>query len=171
MPGSEKPSKTLDRSPYTRLAVIVGLIVVLDQATKLLVLASMPLYASIPVIPNFFSLTHIHNPGGAFGFLAGQSSAVRTFLFLVVSFLAVILVCYLYRQTPRSHVWLSHAFALILGGAVGNLIDRVRIGKVVDFLDFYVGTLHWPAFNVADSAVTVGICILLGHLVLGRLPE
>jgi signal peptidase II len=73
-------------------------------------------------------------------------------------------------KTPPTHPGLSAAFALIFGGAVGNLIDRLRFGKVVDFLDFYVGTLHWPAFNVADSAITVGISVFVLHLLLNRVP-
>lgn len=151
--------------------LIAGCVAALDQMTKALVLKTMALYHSIPVIPGFFNLTHIHNPGGAFGFMARQNRGIRAFLFLAVSFLAIILLFYLYRKIPRSYQWLSAGLALIMGGAIGNLIDRIRFGEVVDFLDFYVGAYHWPAFNVADSAVTAGIAILLIHMVLGKLPE
>ncbi len=156
---------------YIKLAIIAGLIVIFDQITKAVILNAMPLYHSVPVIPGFFSLTHIHNPGAAFGFLANQSSSIRNFLFLFISLLAICLIFYFYKNTPKTHPLLSTGFAMIFGGAIGNLIDRIRFGKVVDFLDFYIGNLHWPAFNVADSAVTVGIFIFIFHLLLKKLPE
>ena len=151
--------------------LIAGCVVALDQMAKALVQKTMALHDSIPVIAGFFSLTHIHNPGGAFGFMARQGPGVRAFLFLAVSFSAILLLFYLYMKIPRNYQWLSAGLALIMGGAIGNLTDRVRFGEVVDFLDFYVGSHHWPAFNVADSAVTVGITVLLIHMVLGKLPE
>jgi signal peptidase II len=156
---------------YTKLFLIAGLVVGLDQLTKAIVLKHLPLYQSISVIPGFFNVTHIHNPGGAFGFLADSGSGLRTVVFLVVSSLAVGLVFWFYRKTPQSHPWLATAFALIFGGAIGNLIDRIRFGKVVDFLDLYSGKWHWPAFNIADSAISVGICIFVLHLLLKRMPE
>jgi signal peptidase II len=158
------------RKKIGRLLIVSGPVILLDQASKALVLNTMRLYESIPVIPGFFNLTHIHNPGGAFGFLAGQSVVVRTFFFLVVAFLAMGLILHFYFKTPPTHPTLSAAFALIFGGAVGNLIDRLRFGKVVDFFDFYIGALHWPAFNVADSAISVGITVFVLHLVFNRMP-
>ena len=152
-------------------AAIAGLVVLLDQFTKWLVLGKMPLYQSIPVVPGFFNLTHIRNPGGAFGFMAAGSQGVRNLLFLGVAILAMGLIVYFYRSTPRTHPYLATALAGIFGGAVGNLIDRLRFGEVVDFLDFYVGAYHWPAFNVADSAISVGITVFLIHVVLGKMPE
>jgi signal peptidase II len=156
---------------YKRLTVITGSIAILDQVTKAAILIKLPLYHSISVIPGFFSLTHIHNPGGAFGFMAHQSSNVRNLLFLFISFLAICFIFYFYKNTPKTHPWLATGFALILGGAVGNLIDRLRFGKVVDFLDFYIGSYHWPAFNVADSAISVGVCTFLIHLLFKKMPE
>lgn len=150
---------------------IAGLIVLMDQITKALVLAHIPLYQSIAVIPGFFNLTHIQNPGGAFGFLAGQSAEIRKGIFLVASTLAICLVLWFYKKTPSSHPLLATAFAMIFGGAIGNMIDRFRMGKVVDFLDVYVGTLHYPAFNVADSAISIGIGIFVVHLLFNKLPE
>ncbi|MBT8349747.1 MAG: signal peptidase II [Deltaproteobacteria bacterium] len=158
-------------SKYRRLAGIAGLIVVSDQITKALILKSMPLYHSVSVIPGFFNITHIHNPGGAFGFLASQSSTLRTIVFLLISSLAVGLVLWFYKQTPKTHPWLASAFAMIFGGAIGNLIDRIRFGKVVDFLDFYLGNLHWPAFNIADSAISIGITVFVIHLLFKKLPD
>lgn len=154
--------------PFT---LIAGLIVVLDQLTKLLVLAKMPLYHSITVVPGFFNLTHIRNPGGAFGFMAGGSHELRNVLFVGVSAIAMGLIIYFYRSTPKTHPYLASALAMIFGGAVGNLIDRLRFQEVVDFLDFYVGAYHWPAFNVADSAISVGITIFIAHVVLGKMPN
>jgi signal peptidase II len=156
---------------FKPFAVIAGLVVLLDQATKLLVLAKMPLYHSIPVIEGFFSLTHIRNPGGAFGFMAASSQGVRNLLFVGVSIFAMGLIVYFYRSTPKTYPYLASALAMIFGGAVGNLIDRLRFGEVVDFLDVYVGAYHWPAFNVADSAITVGITVFIVHLVLGKMPD
>lgn len=156
---------------YGRLLLIAGTIVITDQITKAIVLAKMALYQSIIIIPGFFSLTHIQNPGGAFGFLAQQDATVRVAVFLVASIVAIGLIFMFYRQIPRSHPFLASGLALIFGGAIGNLIDRLRFGKVVDFLDFYIGSWHYPAFNVADSAITVGVTIFLVHLVFRKLPE
>jgi signal peptidase II len=154
--------------PFT---LIAGLVVVLDQLTKLLVLAKMPLYHSITVIPGFFNLTHIRNPGGAFGFMAGGSHGLRNLLFIGVSAIAMGLIVYFYRSTPKTHPYLASALAMIFGGAVGNLIDRLRFNEVVDFLDLYLGAYHWPAFNVADSAISVGITIFIAHVVFGKIPN
>jgi len=156
---------------YGRLLIIAGTIVIVDQITKAVVLSKMALYQSITVIPGFFSLTHIHNQGGAFGFLAQQDASIRIGIFIVASMAAIFFIFLLYRQIPKTHPLLSAGLALIFGGAIGNLIDRLRFGKVVDFLDFYVGALHWPAFNVADSAITVGVTIFIAHLLFRKLPE
>ena len=155
---------------YTKLAVISGLVIILDQITKILILKTLPLYHSITIIPGFFNITHIHNPGGAFGFMAHQNSSLRNFLFILLASIAVCLIFYFYKSTNRTHPFLASGFALILGGAIGNLIDRIRFGKVVDFLDFYVHNYHWPAFNVADSAITVGVTIFIFHLLFRKMP-
>ena len=150
---------------------IVGLVgFALDQLTKYWVLAKMPLYKSITIIPGFFNLTHVHNPGGAFGFLAQNGSPWRHWLFLGAAVLALGMILYFHHQTPRSHPYLALGLSLIFGGAIGNLIDRVRFGEVVDFLDFYILDHHWPTFNVADSGVTVGVIIFLAHIVLKKMP-
>ena len=156
---------------YIKLVSVAGLVVLLDQITKALILHNMPLYNSISVIPGFFNLTHVQNPGGAFGFMANQSPNLRIILFLIVSFLAICLILFLYINTPKTHPLLATGFAMIFGGAIGNLIDRIRFGKVVDFLDFYIGNLHWPAFNVADSSVSVGIAIFIFHLLFKKMPK
>nr|CBX31389.1 Lipoprotein signal peptidase [uncultured Desulfobacterium sp.] len=164
----KKSEVRLFENKYLKLIFIAGIVILLDQATKIIVLKYMPLYHSISIIPGFFNLTHIHNPGGAFGFLAGQSPFVRKLAFIVVSFLALCFILYFYRVTPRKYPMLATALALIFGGAAGNLVDRIRFGKVVDFLDIYIRNLHWPAFNIADSAISIGMCILLFHILLKK---
>ena len=159
------------QSKYIKLLIIAGIIIILDQITKLVVLDNLDLYSSITIIPGFFNLTHILNPGGAFGFMANQSAAVRGILFIVISSLAICLIFYFYCNTPPAYRLLQTAFALIFGGAIGNMIDRFRFGKVVDFLDFYIGELHWPAFNVADSAISIGICIFIIHIIFKKMPD
>ncbi len=161
----------LRRSKYLRLTIIAGALVLLDQATKMIILHTMPLYGVVTVIPGFFNIVHVHNPGGAFGFLANHSAILRQFVFLFVSGAAVFLILYFYHKTPETHRFLSLAFAMIFGGAVGNMIDRIRFGIVVDFLDFHIGNLHWPAFNVADSAISIGMGIFVYHLVFGKIPD
>ena len=155
---------------YLRFSIIGFGVVLLDQVTKILVMHYMPLHDSITIIPGFFSLTHVHNPGGAFGFMAQNSSPLRHWLFLLAAIFALGMILYFYHQTPRSHPFFGFALALIFGGAIGNLIDRLRFGEVIDFLDVYVGYLHWPTFNVADSAVTVGVIIFLSHVITKKMP-
>lgn len=159
------------KKQYIKLALIAGLIVLLDQITKAVILQNLPMYDSITVIPGFFDITHIHNPGGAFGFFANQSLILRKILFLFISSLAVIFVFYFYMRTPPTHPMLASGFALIFGGAVGNMIDRIRFGKVVDFLDVYIGVWHWPVFNVADSAISTGVAVFVFHILFNKLPE
>ncbi len=158
------------KNKYTRLAVVAGLVVLCDQVSKALILKNLPLHHNIAVIAGLFDIVHVHNPGGAFGLMAGMGSGLRTVVFLFISSLAVGLILYFYLKTPPTHRLLAIGFALIFGGAIGNLIDRLRFGIVVDFIDVYIGTYHWPAFNVADSAITVGIFIFLFHLLFKKMP-
>ena len=166
--AQKKPLRSMGLQPFVWIA---GSVVVLDQITKLLILKTLPLFHSVAVIPGFFNLTHIRNPGGAFGFMATGSQTIRNLLFIGVSVLAMGLIVTFYRSTPKTHPFLASSLAMIFGGAVGNLIDRLRFGEVVDFLDLYAGAYHWPAFNVADSAITVGITIFIAHVVLGKMPQ
>jgi len=159
------------QNKYTRLAFVAAWVVLIDQVSKALILKYLPVHHSISVVAGFFDITHIHNPGGAFGLMANMGAGIRTVVFLFISSLAVGLIFYLYIKTPRTHSFLAIGFALIFGGAIGNLIDRVRFGFVVDFLDVYVKSLHWPAFNIADSAITVGILIFIFHLLFKKMPE
>lgn len=146
------------------LGVTTGLILLLDQITKFYVDSSMRLHESISVIQGLFSVTYVRNPGAAFGFLAGTSPLFRSVFFVAVTVLAIILVVHYIWKSRADEPFLTFALSLILSGAVGNLIDRVRLGEVIDFLDVYIGSTHWPAFNVADSAISVGAVILFIEL-------
>jgi signal peptidase II len=148
------------RKKYTILVLIAGSTVLLDQVTKEIVRHAFSLHETLQVIPGFFAFTHIRNTGGAFGLLAGEATQGRTLFFLVVYVLALGIIFWFYARTAPDNPWVNAALAMILGGALGNLIDRLRFGHVVDFLDFHIGTVHWPAFNVADSAISVGVGIL-----------
>ena len=150
-----------------RQALLVALLVVaLDQVTKAIVERSMTLYESIPILPGF-SLTYVRNTGAAFGMLAGAPPALRLPLFLLVTAVAVwALVSYL-RATPAHRRMLVWALGGILGGAVGNFICRMRYGEVVDFFHLHWGGWSWPMFNVADSAITVGVVIVLFESIRG----
>lgn len=143
-------------------------IVLLDQATKLLVDRTMSLHDSIPVIDNFFSLTYIRNTGAAFGIFADSHELFRLTFLIAFSLAAIGFILVMLRRLPESETALTVALSLILGGAVGNLIDRVIYGEVIDFLDFYWSGYHWPAFNVADSCITVGVLIMLFRLATSK---
>jgi signal peptidase II len=135
-------------------------VVVLDQITKAIVAARIPLHDTIPVIRGFFDLTHVRNTGAAFGLFASLSSPSRATILTAVAggvFLAVLAWS---LTSPVTFTRLQTALALVLGGAVGNLIDRVRFQSVTDFLRFYVDRWEWPSFNVADSAISVGVLLL-----------
>lgn len=140
-------------------------VVVLDQATKALIMDRFVMFELLPVIPGLFNLTYLTNTGAAFGMLAGAPTIWRQVFFVGVALAALGVLVYSYRQFREQGRIFAHAIGLIAGGAVGNLIDRLRFGAVVDFLDFYVGTHHWPAFNVADSAITIGV----GLFILGSI--
>lgn len=143
-------------------------ILVTDQLTKFIVDRTMPLHHSIPVIDNLFNLTYIRNTGAAFGIFAGSAAAFRLPFLILVSVLAAGFICALLRRLPETEKGLMTALAFILGGAVGNLIDRVVHGEVIDFLDFYWAGYHWPAFNVADSFITVGVAITVFYLIKAK---
>lgn len=140
--------------------ILSAVIIVLDIWTKSLVLARIQLHEAIPIIPNFFQLVHVRNTGAAFGLGANASSKLVPIL-LNVGAIAVFCVVVVYAlRTAVTDRLLQTGLHLILGGAIGNLLDRFRFGYVVDFLDVYIGRYHWPAFNVADSAICIGIALL-----------
>jgi signal peptidase II len=140
----------MKRSAYVIL--IVASVIILDQITKHLIAAYLSPLDSVEVFP-FLHIVNVRNTGAAFGSFRNVGSS----FFIVISVLAIIFVITLLAKRTYNYVGLS----LVLGGAIGNLTDRMLYGKVVDFLDFSVGSFHWPAFNVADSALTVGIAVIL----------
>jgi signal peptidase II len=142
-----------------RFLAIVAAVVIGDQLTKLWILDAFSLYESLEIIPGFFSLTYLTNKGAAFGFLAGHTGAWRHYLFLILGAVALVVIVIAWSRLRHGHRLYSISLPLIGGGALGNLIDRIRIGSVVDFLDVYIGGHHWPAFNVADSAITIGVVL------------
>ena len=156
------------RSRFLAFGALALAVVVLDQATKTWVLATFDLHETLPVIPGWFHLTYIRNPGAAFGLFSGHAEAFRRPFFLGVTTVALAAILAILWRAPRGRPWLLTALGLVFGGAVGNLIDRVRWGEVVDFLDVFWKTHHWPAFNVADSAITVGMGVLILEELFGR---
>jgi len=128
--------------------VTIVIIFLMDQGTKLIVKTTMSLYESIALIPNIFHLTYIENPGAAFGLLANQRV-----LFIVITTIILLAVIYFYNQLKGQQLLLRIALGMVVGGALGNLVDRLRIGTVTDFFDFRI----WPVFNIADSAIVLGM--------------
>jgi len=146
-------------SRYRILTIISIVILALDQATKLYVDANFRLHESVPVIRDFFNLTYVRNKGAAFGIFA--DSAVRIPFFITVSVIAMLGILWYIRRIRNDQKLAIFSLSLVFAGAVGNLIDRIRLGEVIDFLDVFWQRHHWPAFNVADSAITVGVTLLL----------
>ena len=156
-------------NPKTRLVLkLLIAIVLLDQAAKMVADRTLPLNQPIAVIENLFSLTYIRNTGAAFGILAGSGGFFRRAFLVAFSLLAIGFIVMLLRRLPANEKGLVTALSFILGGAVGNLIDRLLYGEVIDFLDFYWSTYHWPAFNFADSFITVGVTIILYRLIVAK---
>ena len=155
--------------PKLRLVlVIVAAIVVSDQATKAIIDRNMALGQSIPVIENLFSITYVRNTGAAFGILAQSGEAFRRTFLIGFSLVAIGFIVAMLRRLPSDEKLLTVALAFILGGAFGNLIDRLIYGEVIDFLDFYWSGHHWPAFNVADSFITIGVVTILLRLLAAK---
>lgn len=152
----------------TKWLGLAGLVVLLDQATKLAAERWLTYHQALPVFPGF-NLTLSYNRGAAFSFLAEHSGWQRWFFTVLAAAVSVFLVRWL-RQIGDRDRWLSAAIALILGGAVGNLIDRLLYGHVIDFIWLYYDRWSWPVFNIADSAITVGAVAMIGHMLLVK-PE
>lgn len=146
------------KSRYLIMLALTPLILVIDQLTKLYIDRTMQLYQSIPVIDGIFNITYLRNRGAAFSFLADASW--RLPFFILATVIAVIAILVAFHKLRDEQRFAAFSLTLILAGAVGNLIDRVRMGEVIDFLDVYWGRHHWPAFNVADSAICVGVALL-----------
>ena len=148
------------RRRMTILTVVTITIVALDQLTKSYIAQSMYLHQSIPIIPGYFNLTYIRNPGAAFGILASSSSGFRMIFFVVTSLFALGLLATIFHRLHPEDWWGQLTVTSIFSGAIGNLIDRLQFGEVIDFLDFHVSGYHWPAFNVADTAISLGVISL-----------
>lgn len=133
----------------------------LDQLTKYWIAQTLPKHAVIPIIPNFFNLVHVYNRGAAFGLLSTWSPDFVRYFFIGTNLTIVAVLGYLYWRTTTEYRLFLWGYSLLLSGALGNLIDRIRFGEVLDFLDVYVGRHHWPAFNVADSLICVGAGFLV----------
>lgn len=138
------------------LALIV---LVLDLGSKQWVMAHFYLGESVPLVP-FFNLTYAHNPGAAFSFLADKGGWQRWFFAAIALVISVVLIVLMYRSSAKQRL-VNAAYALIIGGALGNLFDRMVHGVVIDFIDFYVNNWHWPVFNLADTAICVGAVIIV----------
>jgi len=150
--------------------LIAILVIVLDRMSKWLVAGSINLHDSISVFPGFFRLTHVQNSGAAFGLFAESSSEWKVAILILFSILALAVVSALLWKNSHSMTTTGVGLALIMGGAVGNLWDRLLTGHVVDFFDFYLGSYHWPAFNVADSAIVIGALLLVAEILFARSP-
>jgi signal peptidase II len=145
-------------------------VVALDQVTKWYVVHRLKMHETIRVVPGFFDLVHIRNRGMAFGLLNGPHIDFRFWLLLMASLTAIAILLVWFFRLKRRDALTTLGISLILGGAIGNMVDRIRYQEVVDFLDFYFGRYHWPAFNVADAAITCGT-FLLAITLLFRKPR
>jgi len=152
----------MKRWQFFSAIVLLGIIV--DQLTKIYIDRSMQLFDSIPVVENFFHITYVRNRGAAFSFLSNASW--RLPFFITVSIIAALVILIAFRKLRDDQKLAQISLAMIFSGAVGNLIDRVRLGEVIDFLDVHWYRHHWPAFNVADSLICVGVFLLAIDMIL-----
>ena len=156
------------RMIYPFISIILA-VIGLDQATKMWIFHNFALHESKMVIPELFHLTYLTNNGAAFSMLAGQPALWRQIFFMGAAGAALVFIWLAQKSFGRSSALYTAALALIAGGALGNLIDRIRFGFVIDFIDVFFGSHHFPAFNIADSAITVGVTLfILKNLVLER---
>ena len=151
--------------------LIAGLVLLLDQATKAVVVARFAEHTVVPVIPGLFRLVRVENTGMAFGLLGDSSSPLVFWLLTLVSAALLGFIAYLLWSNQTPSALGGFGLALILGGAAGNVVDRLARGKVIDFLDFYLGSYHWPTFNVADSGIVIGAALLVLDLFRVRKPH
>jgi len=147
------------KTKYTIFLLVSALVLILDQATKLYIDRTMELYSSIVVIRDFFAITYVRNKGAAFSFLS--ESAYRLPVLTLISVIAIIAILVFFRKLRPDQKFTAFCLSLIFAGALGNLIDRVRLGEVIDFLLVHWHDHFWPAFNVADSAICVGVFLLV----------
>lgn len=152
---------------HAKVLAIFSLIIILDQLTKYLIRSFMSLNKSLTIIPGFFNMVYVMNKGGAFGLFSSLNPLLRAAIFIGFSLVAILALLIIYWKS--SHTSLTRlGIAFLMGGAIGNLMDRLRWGMVVDFLDFYIGRYHWPAFNVADMAICIGLGLVFLELLVLR---
>jgi signal peptidase II len=160
--ASSAKSHSRFKVKYFLLFILAGVTIGLDQVTKALILEKFRLGETISVIGNYFNITYVQNKGAAFGMLAQANPAFRVPFFVIVPVAALVSIAYIFRKIPDQDRKLAVALSLVIGGAIGNLIDRISLGYVVDFLDFHwQWGYHFPAFNVADSAICVGVGLVI----------
>jgi len=155
------------RKKYLILIVVFCGVFFFDQITKSYVHRTLYEFQSVEIIKDFFHITYVRNTGAAFGLLAGPAHPLRTTLFVGISGVAIGVILLIYRKIEDDDTLHALAFSFLLGGAVGNLVDRVWMGQVIDFLDFHWYDHHWPAFNFADSAICGGIGLILLNMLMG----
>ncbi|MGH9382421.1 MAG: signal peptidase II [Thermoanaerobaculia bacterium] len=162
------PRLSSDARTKPRFLLIALAVLAADQWSKWLVERRLDLHESVPVIPGCLDFTHVSNTGVAFGLLPAHGDLTATLLLTALGLVALGVIGYYFFRTPADQRLLLTSLSLVLGGAVGNLLDRIAAGAVTDFIDFYVGDWHWHTFNVADSAITVGIVLMAFELLLAR---
>ena len=158
------------KNKYLQLLIVSNFLILLDQITKFWVALHVPKHYSISVIEGFFSITHIRNPGVAFGLFATVQNEYKVLFFIIISLIAIVAILIIFHQSPDDKRMVRVGLILIFSGAVGNLIDRILHKEVIDFLDFYYKGSHWPAFNVADSCITIGVSFMIYDIFFGY-PE
>ena len=158
------------RNKYLFLFVISSSLIVIDQYTKFMVTLHIPLSYSINVVEGFFNLTHVRNSGVAFGIFSEQNSQLKPYLLIFVSIIAIIAILVIFHQTGKDKRMVQGALVLVFSGAIGNLIDRVLHKEVIDFIDIFFNNRHWPAFNVADACITIGVMLLAVDLLVNSKP-
>ena len=146
-----------DKKPFL---LLMPVLIIVDQASKWLVAKAMPLDGTKDVVKGFFRLWHVRNSGAVWGFFSGHDGGLIPKVITALAIAALLIVIYFFLRADRHERLELFAYTLILAGALGNIIDRLRLGYVVDFLDVFVGSWHWPTFNVADSCITIGVALL-----------
>ena len=158
------------RNKYLFLFVISNALIIIDQYTKFMVSLHIPLNYSVNVVAGFFNLTHIRNSGVAFGIFSEQNSELKPYLLIFVSIIAIIAILVIFHQTDREKKMVQTGLVLVFSGAIGNLIDRVLHKEVIDFIDIFFENQHWPAFNIADACITIGVMLLAADMLVNSKP-
>ena len=170
MPSSDDRSEVYFRVKKTTFLLLLPAIAViaLDQISKYIIASTITKYGAVAVIEGFFNLVHVRNRGMAFGLMNRPGHTFKYYVLVAATVCAIGLLLFWFKKMKDEDSKITLGLSLILGGAVGNFIDRIRLGEVIDFLDFYLGSYHWPAFNVADSAITIGILWLALMTLFGK---